>query len=271
MKKIIIAAIFSTISIFAKLNVIVSIPPQSYIVKQIAPNADITTIVTPGSSPHTYEPKPSQMAAVSRAKLYFAIGVEFEKAWLPKFKAQNSSLKIIHTDKNITKFPITQGEEAGEPDPHIWLSLDNLKTIAKNTANALIKADSKNRELYLKNLQKFLNKIEISKKDIEGKLSKLKNRKFITFHPSWGYFAKEFNLKQIAIEINGKEPSPKELIKIIKTAQKINPKAIFAEPEFSDKSANIIAKELKSKVIKISPLNEDVLKNLKNFANDLAD
>ncbi len=271
MKKIILMLILLISPNFAKINVAVSIVPQEYILEQIAPNlVNTTVIVKPGSSPHTYEPKPSQMAAVSKAKLYFAIGVEFENAWLPKFKAQNSTLEIVQTDKNITKMPITQGEEAGEPDPHIWLSTDNLKIIALNTANALIKADAKNKNIYLQNLQKFLSKLESEKKEIASKLSKLKNRKFLIFHPSWGYFAKEFNLEQIAIEAGGKEPSPKELIKIIKKAKKIKPKAIFAQPEFSDKSAKIIAKELGIKVVKISPLKKDILKNIKHFADELS-
>ncbi len=271
MKKIILLILMLISPIFAKINVAVSILPQEYILEQIAPDlVNTAIIVKPGNSPHTYEPKPSQMVELSKAKLYFAIGVEFENAWLPKFKAQNSSLKIIHTDKNITKIPITQGEEAGESDPHIWLSLDNLKIIALNMANALIKADAKNKIIYLQNLQKFLAKLDKEKKKINEKLTKLKNRKFLIFHPSWGYFAKEFNLEQIAIEVSGKEPSPKELIKIIKKAQKIKPKAIFTQPEFSDKSAKIIAKELNIKVVKISPLKKDILKNIEHFTDELS-
>ena len=268
-KYIIILAIFLT-SLYAKVNVAVSIPPQEYILEQIAPNlVDTTVIVTPGNSPHTYEPKPSQMVKLSKAKLYFAIGVEFENAWLPKFKAQNKNLKIIHTDKNITKYPITVGHEAGEMDPHIWLSPSNLKIIAKNMTTALIAEDKENAKIYTKNLNTFLEKIDNLKKEIEKKLSTLSSRKFLTFHPSWGYFAKEFNLEQIAIEISGKEPSPKELIKIIKLAKKEQVKAIFAQPEFSQKSAKLIANELHIKVVKISPLSKDIAKNLIFFTNAL--
>jgi len=256
--------------IYAKINVAVSIPPQAYILQNIAPNlVDTTVIVTPGNSPHTYEPKASQMIKISKAKIYFAIGVEFEDVWLPKFKAQNSNLEIVNTDKNITKYPITQGEEAGELDPHIWLSPSNLKIIATNMATSLINIDPNNAKTYKSNLKQFIKKIENTRVEIKEKLKALKNRNFLVFHPSWGYFAKEFNLKQIAIEVKGKEPSPKELIKIINLAKKEKVSAIFTQPEFSQKSANLIAKELGIKVVKISPLNKNVLKNITIFTNAL--
>ena len=270
MKKYIILLIL-TISAFAKVNVAVSIPPQEYILEQIAPNlVDTEVVVKPGNSPHTYEPKPSQMIALSKAKIYFAIGVEFEDSWLPKFKAQNSNLLIVHTDKNITKFPITSKEEAGELDPHIWLSPKNLKVIAKNMADALIKVDANHTKEYKDNLNKFIANLDNLDKEIKEKLSKLKNRNFLIFHPSWGYFAKDYNLKQIAVEIKGKEPSAKELISVMKLAKKTGVKVIFTQPEFSQKSANLIAKELGIKVVKVSPLTKDIIKNISNFANVLA-
>jgi len=268
---IVISAIFLS-SAIAKVNVAVSIQPQEYILEQIANNlVNTTVIVAPGSSVHTYEPKPSQMVKLSRSKLYFAIGVEFEDVWLPKFKAQNRNLKIIKTDKNIIKHPITVGEEAGEMDPHIWLSPSNIKIIAKNMTNALINTDKENSKIYTKNLNIFLEKIDNLKKELKKKLSTLNLKKFLTLHPSWGYFAKEFDLEQIAIEVRGKEPSPKELIEIIKLTKKEQVKAIFAQPEFSQKSANLIANELQIKVVKISPLSKNIVKNLTFFTDRLLD
>ena len=269
MKKLLLILI-SIIPLFAKLNVAISIPPQEYILEQIAPNlVNATLLVKPGNSPHTYEPKASQMVNLSKAKLYFAIGVEFEKAWLNRFKSQNPNLKIIHTDANISKIPIAFGQEKGELDPHIWLAPKNIKTIAINMANALIEYDSNNTKAYKYNLKKFLNRVDSLDKEIKTKLSNLKNRNFLVFHPSWGYFAKEYNLNQIAIEISGKEPSAKDLIKIIKLAKAKNIKVIFVQPEFSTKSANLIAKELNIAVVKISPLQKNIIKNLTKFTNAL--
>jgi len=256
---------------FAKLNVALSIAPESFLLEQIAKDkVAITTIVKPGSSPHTYEPKPSQMISLSNANIYLAIGVEFEKVWLPKFKAQNSSLEIIHVDKNITKIAIDSGKKKGNLDPHIWLSVSNLKTISKNIAAAIIKKDIQNSQFYKNNLEQLLKKLDSLDSDIKSKLSNLKNRKFLIFHPSWGYFAKEYNLTQIAVEIEGKSPKPKELIKIIEQAKEENIKIIFTQPEFSKKSASIIANEIGGKVVEVSPLTKDVLENIRKFAYTLA-
>jgi len=270
LKRFITLFIFSTIYIFAKLNVAVSIAPEAFIVENIAKDlVDITTVVPPGSSPHTYEPKPSQMRELSRAKIYFAIGVEFERAWLNRFQDLNKELRIIHIDKNITKYPISQGEEKGELDPHIWLDPINLKVLASNIYKALSSIDKTNSQKYQKNLKSFLAKLDKLHQDISQKLSTLRNRKFLVFHPSWGYYAKRYNLEQIAIEIAGKEPKPKDLIKVIKTAKKYHIKVIIAQPEFSTKSATIIANEIGGVVVKISPMQKDVIQTLLKITNTL--
>ncbi len=268
MKKIVILFILFSIFIYSKILVAVSIPPQEFILDKIASNlVDKITIVKPGNSPHLYEPKPSQMEKLSKAKLYFAIGVEFEKVWLNKFKSLNPNLKIIHSDSNITKYPIVNGQKKGKLDPHIWLDPINLKIIATNMTKALIKEDQVNSKIYESNLNKFLKELDILDKDIRNKLSKLKNRTFLVFHPSWGYYSKRYNLKQIAIEIGGKNPKSKELIKIIKIAKKNNIKVIIAQPEFSTKSANIIANEIDGIVIKVSPISKNVVKNIEKITN----
>jgi zinc transport system substrate-binding protein len=257
--------------VWGKINLAVSIAPEAFIVEKIASNlADITTIVKAGSSPHTYEPKPSEMKALSKAKLYFAIGVEFEKSWLKRFKDLNPNLQIVHVDKNITKYPISNDEKKGHLDPHIWLDPINLKIIAKNISDALIAVDKDNKAIYEKNLKKFLNEMDSLDNYIKTTLSPITIRKFLVFHPSWGYYARRYNLEQIAIEIAGKKPKPKELISIIKTAQKNNIKVIIAQPEFSTKSATIIANEIGGKVIKVSPMQKNIVANLKKITDTIA-
>jgi len=269
MKFLIILSLF-LISIFAKPIVAVSIPPQKYILDELAKDlVEPLVIVKPGNSPHTYEPKPSQMIALSKAKLYLAIGVEFEDVWLNKFKEQNPSMLIENVDKNITKISISSKSKSGKKDPHIWLSIKNLKTIAKNTTNALIKIDNKNQDIYNKNLNSFLEKLDKTDKEIKEILKDVNPRVFLIFHPSWGYFARDYNLTQIAVEIEGKEPSPRELVKILKLATKYKVKVIFTQPEFSDKEAKLIAKELNIKVVKVTPLKENILNNMLEFAKAL--
>jgi len=143
--------------------------------------------------------------------------------------------------------------------------------MAKNIYETLVKADNSNKDYYEKNYNDFIEEINQTDKKIKEILSVLpKNSKFMVFHPSWGYFANEYNLIQLAIEVEGKEPKPKMLKKIIDEAKEENVKAILTQTEFSDESAKVIASELKIKVIKETPLAQDWSQNLIKIANTIA-
>jgi zinc transport system substrate-binding protein len=267
---------------YANINAIVSILPQKTFLEEIGGNlVNVSVMVQAGDSPHSYEPKPSQMVDITKADVYFAIGVEFENVWLKKFQNQNNSLLMVDLAKDISKIDIKQhGHSHGHKedkhdeeakDPHIWTSPSNIKTIAKNILNTLVSIDKKNEQTYQQNYSHFIAKIDHTDATIKDVLRNTpKHTKFMVFHPSWGYFAKEYNLEQFPIEVEGKEPKPRELAYIIKEAREENIKAIFTQPEFSDKSAKIIANELKVKVIKVSPLNPDWAKNLIDIAKAIS-
>ena len=264
---------------FSKLNVIVSIQPQMEFVKKIGGDKiKATLMVLPGKSPHTYEPKPQQMIEVSKADVYLSIGVEFEKVWLPKFKAQNQKLLIkdISTDINRTAMNSKDKKHSGHHnhkalDPHIWVDPINVKQIAKNIFTALSSIDSNNSDYYQKNLNSYIKEIDNLNNEIKEILKETpKDTKFMVFHPSWGYFARRYDLEQLTIEVEGKSPKPREIVQILKEAKKENIKAIFTQPEFSDKASKTIAHELKIEVIKTSPLAKDWSNNLKNLAHAIA-
>ena len=269
----------------AKVNVVVSILPEVTFVKAIGGNkVDIALMVKPGNGPHTYEPKPSQMKDISKANLYFAIGVEFEKAWLPKFKNQNYNMKIVDLSKNITKMKMIADHYHNKDenhkvdrhehnhhiglDTHIWTSQYNVKTIAKDIYTTFVKADQNNKIYYKNNYEKFLKKINQTDTKINMILADVKNgTKFMVFHPAWGYFARDYHLTQFAIEADGKNPKPKKFIFLINQAKKENVKAIFTAPEFSQKVAKQIANEVGVPVVKVSPLNPKWSENLLHLAN----
>ncbi|SFV71734.1 Zinc ABC transporter, periplasmic-binding protein ZnuA [hydrothermal vent metagenome] len=281
MHTLILFLLISSTLLFANLKAIVSIPPQVTFLKAIAGDkVDITLMVEAGNSPHTYEPKPSQMKAIAKADVYFSIAVEFEDTWLPKFQNLNKNMQTISLAKGIDKSPMNpctahshaKHTHDESTDPHIWTSPRNVKIMAQTLYDALILLDSKNRKYYQKNLALFIKHIEETDKSIQKTLSTLnaEGRRFMVFHPSWGYFAKEYFLKQIAVEVGGKSPKPKAMVKLIKKAQIEKVSAIFTQAEFSDASAKIIAKELNIPVIKVSPLAEDWSNNLIKIANAIA-
>ncbi|RXK12234.1 zinc ABC transporter substrate-binding protein [Halarcobacter mediterraneus] len=301
MKKILIATLVFTSFVFANVKAVVSIVPQKPFLEAIGGDkVDVTVMVKPGNSPHTYEPKPSQMRELSEADIYFSMGVEFEHSWLPKFANQNKKMKIANMSKGIKRIEMVEHhhgkheeheheehhdhaheghehEHEGHDhvhdslDSHVWTSPENVKVFADNILKYLTRVDRENKEYYEKNYNTFLSFLDETDKEIKTIFKDLpKDAKFMVFHPSWGYFAKQYSLIQVPIEVEGKSPKPKEIQELIEHAKKENIKAIFVSPEFSDKVAKQIAKELGIQVISVSPLSEKWADTLIRFAKAIA-
>ena len=277
MTKLFTLLLFTTLT-FAQTNVIVSIIPQKIFVEKIGGDKVHTTVmVLKGSSPHNYTPQPSQMKELSKAVVYFSMNVEFEQVWLPRFQNQNKHMLVIDSSKGIQKnhkeHVCSHGHHHQEEslDPHVWVDPLNVKIIAKNICTALVKIDKKNEHYYKTNLENYLKELDELNIQIKHILKETpKNSSFMVFHPSWGYFAKRYELTQLAVEVDGKEPKMKALVGIIKKAKEEKVHAIFTQPEFSDKASQNIANNLNIEVIKASPLAENWSENLKTLAQAIA-
>ena len=282
MIKILLTMLVLNTFILANINAVVSILPEKTFVEAIGGDkVSVSVMVLPGNSPHTYEPKPSQMKDVAKATLYFAIGVEFENVWLNKFRNLNTNMQVIDLSEGIQKLSISTHPDAHNEDktahkhegndPHIWTDPENVKIIALHIYETLMQADPENKVYYKLNYEKFIALINQTDSKIKSILSsKEEGTKFMVFHPSWGYFAQAYGLKQLPVELEGKSPKPKELINLIKEAREEKISAIFTQPEFSDSIAKVMANELHIKVIKVSPLSPEWSENLINIANAIA-
>ena len=288
-----------------KLSVFVSIAPQKYFVQQIGKDlVDVHVMVQPGADPHTYEPKPKQMVAISKAKLYFAVGIEFEEANLDKITATNPNLKVVHTDQGIDKIAMEahhhhdeeHAEEHGDSDhheaehdhekdehhgeaehdedhdehagldPHIWLSPPLVKIQARTILGALNEIDPQHRSIYKANFKAFTAQIDQLDADLKKIFAGKTGMQFMVFHPSWGYFAHAYGLKQVPIEIEGKNPKPAQLTALIQDARNEGVKVIFVQPQFSTQSADVVAREIGGQVAFADPLAEDWMANLRAVA-----
>lgn len=264
-----------------RLGVAVSVLPQKYFVERIGgEHVHVTVMVPPGASPHTYEPKPSQMRAMAEAKLYFATSVTFEKAWLPRFLDSNTSMRLVYSDRHVQKLPIEahrHGEEddrhdepgRGLLDPHSWLAPHTAQLHAIAIRDALIEADPANAADYRRGYGELIADIHRVDQRLQAGLLDLKQRTFLVFHPSWGYFAQGYNLKQLAIEQAGQEPGTRELLNIIGEAREHDIRVVFVQPQFSRRSAEQIAKAIDGEVISMDPLAEDWVANLMRVAAQL--
>ena len=258
-----------------KIDVFVSIAPQKYFVEKIAQTqVEVSVMVQPGASPATYEPKPRQMIALSKTKIYFAIGVPFERVWLKKIAVANPNMQIINTQSGIRKIPMEtyhQHERRHHKgtnnnivlDPHIWLSPNLVKIQARNILNALLVLNQANKSVYKAGYKKFIAEIDSLDVELKTIFTEKKETKFMVFHPSWGYFANEYGLKQIPVEIEGKNPKPADLVRLIKHANTLKIKIIFVQPQFSSASAGVIAQAIGGQIAFADPLALNWADNLR--------
>ncbi len=257
--------------IFAK-TVSVSILPQKYIVNRIAPDIEVNVMVPKGANPATYSPKPSQIKAVKSSTLYFTIGVPFERANLQKLKSINPDMKITDMGRYLKRFPISghhhEDEEHAHPDPHLWLSPPHLMLLARATLEELTLLNPKRAKEYVKRYENFVKELAALDRDVYSKLLPIKKRAFLVYHPSFGYFAKVYRLRQIAIEKEGKEPSGRYLAKLVKEAKGV--KILIIEPQFPKKSARFLAKRIGAKIVVIDPLEYNVTKTISKLAEEIA-
>jgi zinc transport system substrate-binding protein len=280
--------------------VTVSILPQAFFVERIAgEDLQVNVMVGPGDEPHTYEPTPEQMRMLSKSQVFFSIGVEYEENWITRFQDANPDLVIVDSASGITRISMethqhNHGDEnhqdqdedddhdhdsdaeehhegshehEGEKlDPHVWLSPENGKIIAANVLNTLISIAPEKEADYQKNYKDLIVEIDALDATIESTLSDLPQRTFMVFHPAWGYFANQYDLEQIPVQVGGQEPSPSELIALVDLARAEEISVIFIQPSFDSTSVETIAEEINAEIAVVDPLARNWLENLNTVA-----
>ncbi len=269
----------------APLTVAVTILPQKQFVERIAgEHARVIVLVPPGASPHTHEPTPKQLEEISNAAVYVKVGsgIDFERAWMDKLSRVNPHMTVVDSSAGIRMITVAEddndevaiipdvhtresADEAGA-DPHIWLSPKNARIMVENTYQGLARADPLYKEEYRTNADTYLKELDALDAEITREISRQQIRIFMVYHPAWSYFARDYGLLQIPIETDGKDPSPAGIENLIRQAKEGNITVIFASPEYSTKSATVIAREIGGSVTLVSPLEEDYLGNIRNIS-----
>jgi len=281
---------------FKPLSVIVSIMPQSYFIERIGGSrVSVEVLVLPGENPATYKPSPVQMSSIVKSDIFFRIGVPFEEVLLPKIKIIAKKLQIVDTRKGIKLRRLKvrfdhqdnhakmDGEHADQDegentnthgfegnDPHIWLSPQLVKKQAETIWSTLVRFDPAGEEEYTANFKNFIRDIEVVQRKIAEALAPFRGESFYVFHPSFGYFADEYGLRQVAVEIEGKSPKGKDLARFIKRAKREKVRIVFVQPQFDQSAAGKIAQAINGKVISIDPLAGDYLINLEEMSRRIS-
>jgi zinc transport system substrate-binding protein len=279
-----------------KIGVIVSILPLADFVENIGgERVAVTVMVPPGADYHTFAPTPGQLREVSRAKAFVKVGsgVEFELAWMDRIRAQNEEMLIVDSSVGIELMemvahcPYHEEEEhedkrhhKGEDhekehhhhaslDPHIWLSPSNARIMVQNISEGLIKIDPEHADFYRENLETYLRELDALDRYISKLFEGFANRYFLIYHPAFGYFARDYNLKQLAIEHEGKEPTPKVIMESIDLAKKHNLSYVFVSPLFPVRHAEVIAREIGAQTVIIDHLPRHFIPGIRDIASAL--
>jgi zinc transport system substrate-binding protein len=282
----------SVAPVYGAVDVFVSIPPQKWLVKKVGGDlVNVGVLVNKSQDPHTFEPSPRQVAALTGARIWFTMDMEFEAQLARKVREVASGLTVVDIADNLPAVPLETNQESdgaashaedehgddadAHPhehaglDPHVWLSPLNLQMMAGNIAEALAVADPANRNVYGENLAAVNNELNVLHQDITRQLAPFAGASFYVFHPSFGHFARTYGLVQKAVEIGGKSPSPRQLTQLIGKAREEKVKVIFVQPQFDPKSAGAVASAIGGRVVPLDALAEDVPANLKDMANQI--
>ena len=262
------------------LKLFVSIPPQAYLVERIGGDlVDVEVLVQPGQEPHTFEPTPRQVMSLGRASIYFGIGIPFEQQLVGKLGDALGNLQIVDSSAGVERLAFEgghhhgeeEGEEHGEGlDPHIWLDPARLKQVAGNIAAALESADPANSDVYAANLEELLAEIDALHAEIARLLEPHRGRSFVVAHGAFGYFAHAYGLRQVAVELEGKSPTPRQLEELIERAREEGIDTVFVQPQFDPTSADAVVEALGGEVVTLDALARDPIANLREIAAKIA-
>ncbi|ADC63184.1 metal ABC transporter solute-binding protein, Zn/Mn family [Allochromatium vinosum] len=265
-----------------RIQVFVTVPPQQTFVEQIGgSHVQVEALVGAGSNPHAYEPPPGQIARLAEADVYFGIGLPMETAWMKRIRAVNPEIRVVDLSDGISRRrleahehghgaePDHHHESDSEQDPHIWTSPPLVIGMAERIAGTLSELDPERAAEYEARRADFIAELKALDADTRARLDRLTHRRFMVYHPSWGYFAETYGLTQIPIEAEGKEPGPRRLAALIDQARREDVRVILAQPQLSTKAAEQVAREIGGRVEVVDTLAADYIGTIRHLTRVL--
>ena len=242
------------------------VPEQTFVEAVCGDLAEVVVMVPPGSSPENYEPTPVQMVKFSDALIYFAIGVPTEAA---NILPDSGEVRVVFLNEKVAEVYPERTFEAGERDPHIWLSPKRAQVMVAAIAEEMSALDPDNALVYSENAAAYIADLETL--DCNSLQSLIENRKFIVYHPAFGYFAEDYALEMYALEEEGKEATVQRLQQMIDLAKAEGIKVIFYQSEIDSSQSQAFAEEIGGRTMALSPLAADYIGNLRSMAELMAE
>jgi zinc transport system substrate-binding protein len=256
------------------------VPIQTFVEKIGGDHVDARAMVRPGFNPKTYDPTPQQIAALTDAVLYVRTGVPFEEAWMERIRSANPGMEVVDAREGIILLELDAHSDdehgrgaahhADEQDPHVWTSPPLVRHMVGVVRDKLSELDPGHAAELAHNHDAFVAELDALDRDLHALLDPLPNRRFLVFHPAWGYFADTYGLTQVPIEREGKEPGARSLAALIDQAKEDGIKVVFVQPQFDKSHARQVAKAIGGVVVAVDPLAADYVANLRRVGRELA-
>lgn len=253
---------------------IATIAPLATFAKKVGGDRiEVVTLVPAGADPHSWAPTPRQVDAVAQAEIWFRLGEIGEMQLLRAAEGRGLSVVDVREGIDLIYDPghycaHCAAHHSGA-DQHIWLSPRNAKIISEEIAAALAAHYPEWKEEFESNLQEWLVELKAADEKISASLEGMSCRTLMTSHAAYAYFARDYNLRQISVESSGKEPTPQQLIGVIKEAREAGVRCIFVQPETSPKGAMRVAEAIGAEIRIADPLAPDYIGSLLELTHDL--
>jgi len=256
----------------ASLRVFVGVLPHKFLVDRVGgTRVSSEALVQPGQDPHTFEPTPRQVASLAGSTIYFRSGLAFEDALIARMRSSFPALRIVDTQEGITLARVDEeedGESHGEGlDPHVWMDPLLAKRQALTIRDALEAADPAGKATYEEGYLRLASDLDALHGELGEALAPLRGRELLVFHPAFGYFARAYGLTQVAVETAGKEPSARELARLIDRCRSSGARVVFVQPQFSQAGARSVADAIGGVVEPLDDLAYDYTANLRSVAS----
>ncbi len=256
-----------------KLTVFVSVPPQVEAAQRIGgPEVQVEILVPPGMNPENYQLTMRTDAALRAAKAVFLLGMPLEKGLRERIAARQPEVLLLDTRVGMTIRAI-EGHCADEQhgtdgmDPHVWLDVDNMIVHARHLERVFAQLRPAAAKLYRQRADSYTQELTALQQELQATMQPFSGRQVLVVHPAFGYFLAKYGLRQLAVEQDGKQPGARYLNELLRHCQEMRAKAIFTQPQFSDRSARSLARRLDLEVILMDPLPLSYSQGLRKIAS----
>ena len=243
------------------LRVVTTLPDLADWVSRIGgERVEVVSLLQGVEDPHTYEPRVSDVKALAGARVLVEVGLGLEE-WVAGLveNARNSQLLVVEAGAGLAMADLGEdrgGEHHPGGNPHVWLDPANAARMCDRIAQVLEVADPPGGAFYQENLKAYQNSLATAAAAIRGRVQALDDRRFISYHPAWPYFARALGLEVAAVitPIPGQEPSARKVVALVKQIREQRLRVLVTEPQLPSEIPDLLAEETGIAVITLSPI-----------------